>query len=198
MGTPVDDPTRAIANAERCLALRGELLMEEPIPQPLSRPLFAAVSLFDELGIRYALIGGLASIIYGRARPTDDVDFVAATDHESVLATHPDAMRRHGFDPTCTLKLHHTSGASVDLWKDEFANGIVARATPVDIAGQSIDVIEPHDLVAMKLRADRAQDLYDISELLKRTPIDDDRIRSLVTPEQFEHFLFIKRRYGDK
>ena len=46
----------------------------------------------------------------------------------------------------------------------------------------------------MKLRAQRLKDDGDIVEMLKREPIDESRLRTLVTPEQFAHFESIKHR----
>jgi len=169
---------------------------ENPTPDDLTKPLIDAAMLFDSLGIGYALIGGLAAMVYGRARFTRDVDFVASTGHERRLDENPDAMRRHGFDPARTWKLYHRSGAQVDLWKDGFADQIIARAQAVRLAGHTVKVAEPHDLIAMKLRADRPQDDYDISEVLKNAPIEDDAVREKVDPEQFGRYLAIKKRIG--
>jgi hypothetical protein len=162
----------------------------------LSAALNDAVALFEQLRIDYALIGGLASMYYGRARFTDDVDFIAASGHEAVLAAHPEAMREHHFDPNCTWKLYHASGAEVDVWKDVHVNDMISRAVTATLAGRSVRIAEAHDVVAMKLRADRPQDDYDVSEILKHVPIEDERVRERVTAEQYEHYLQIKRRSG--
>lgn len=53
---------------------------------------------------------------------------------------------------------------------------------------------KPHDLIAMKLRADRPQDDYDISEIVKAHTIDKDIIRQHVTAEQFDRFIAIRNR----
>jgi hypothetical protein len=177
-------------------ALKGTLLMtEKPEPQiPYAQPLLDAVSLFEELHIGYALIGGIAAMYYGRARFTEDVDFVAVTGHIDILAANPAAMKKYNFDPTCTFKLYHNSGVQIDLWKDEHANEIVQRAREVELAGRIIHIADPHDLIAMKLRARRLKDDYDISQIILSTPIDESRLKSLVTPEQFVQFTEIKKR----
>jgi hypothetical protein len=131
---------------------------------------------------------------YGRARFTEDVDFVAVPGHTEILAAHPAEMEKHHFDATCTYKLHHQSGVQVDLWKDEHADGIILRSNPVELAGRFVNVIEPHDLIAMKLRAHRLKDDYDISQIAQRTAIDPERLKALVTPQQFEQFNEIKSR----
>ena len=165
----------------------------EPSPD-LSQPLLDAVALFEELQIGYALIGGIAAMLYGRARFTDDIDFVATMDHEDRLRRGSDAMQRHHFDPQCTWKLYHASGPEIDLWKDEHAADIVSRAVVTQLAGRAIRVAEPHDLIAMKLRADRPQDDYDISQIVQHTPIDDSIVEGRVTAAQFEWYRQIRQR----
>lgn len=187
---------QAIAVSRRGTAMARELRMEGEPASELTGPLLDAVALFEGLGIGYALIGGLAAMVYGRQRFTVDVDFVATPDHEAVLSRHGDAMRAHGFDPACTWKLYHTTGGEVDLWKDEHAAGIVARARVATLAGRPVCVADPHDLIAMKLRADRPQDDYDIAEIVRHTPIDDAVVQDRVTPEQFARYHAIRHRIG--
>jgi len=163
-------------------------------PNDAAEPLLDAISLFEDLGIGYALVGGVGAMYYGRVRPTEDLDFVAVVGHGDVLSRNAEVMRKHRFDPSCTWKLYHESGVEVDLWKDEFADGIVARAVEFEAAGRKIRVAEVHDLIAMKLRAGRVQDDYDISEILKGTAVDDEVVRAKVTTEQFGHYLAVKQR----
>jgi hypothetical protein len=164
------------------------------LPETLATPLSDAVSLFNRLNIPYALIGGIAAMIYGRARFTDDVDFVAAAAHRDILTANPEAMRACHFDPASTWKLYHDSGIEIDIWKDEHSDEITARAITVKLANQPVRVADPHDLIAMKLRAHRLQDDYDISEILKHNPIDESRLQKLVTPAELAHFFTIKAR----
>ena len=158
------------------------------------QPLLDAVSLFEELGVGYALVGGIAAMYFGRSRFTEDVDFVAATGHMDALAAHPAAMEKHHFDPACTFKLYHQSGVEVDLWKDEHADDIVRRALDVEMAGRKIRIAEPHDLIAMKLRAGRFKDADDIVQVVRSMAIDETRLRELITPEQFAQFMEIKKQ----
>lgn len=161
---------------------------------PYAQPLLDAVGLFTKLHIEYALIGGVAAMYYGRARFTEDVDFIAAADHQEILASNPQAMRNAHFDPTSTWKLYHDSGVEIDIWKDEHTDDIISRAREVELTGHRVRVAEAHDLIAMKLRAGRIQDDYDIFEISRGTPLDHERIRSMVTPDQFAHFLEIQQR----
>ncbi|MEM6394316.1 MAG: nucleotidyltransferase [Planctomycetota bacterium] len=163
-------------------------------PGDLTAALLDAIALFRELKIRYALVGGLAAMLYGRARYTEDVDFVAQPDHESILASHPDVMERHGFDHECTWKLYHRSGIEIDLWKDKHAADTVDRARRKKIAGRFAKVAEVHDLIAMKLRAGRPQDDYDITEILKAQTIDLTHLTTLITKTQLRQFERLQKR----
>lgn len=176
--------------------LKGALLMNDQSEAsvPYAQPLLDVLSLFEELSIRYALIGGIAAMYYGRARFTEDIDFVAATGHQDVLAAHPREMKKYRFDPTCSYKLYHESGMQIDLWKDEHSDEIIERAMEAQLAGRAVKVIDPHDLIAMKLRAGRLKDDYDISQILSRQEIDENRLRNLVTPAEFAQFNAIKLR----
>ena len=191
------DLAASLARMERGRTLSRELRMQQPEPfSGYAQPLLDAAALFDELGIGYALVGGVAAMVYGRARFTEDIDFVAARPHPQMLAENPDVMRRHRFDPACTWKLYHESGIEIDLWKDEHAEAIIARARQTPLAGRGIPIAGPHDLIAMKLRANRPQDDYDISEIVKHTAIDDAAVQALVTPDQHAHYLAVKKRVG--
>ncbi len=148
-------------------ALKGELLMNSQPWVPYAQPLLDAVNLFEALNLGYALIGGVASMYYGRSRFTEDVDFVV--------------------NGICVLPMAR-------VWKDEHAAEIISRAMAAELAGRFIRVIEPHDLIAMKLRTARLIDDYDISQIVLNTAIDESRLSSMVTPEQFQHFVDIKKR----
>jgi len=165
-----------------------------PLDASLIAPLHDAVSLFSALHIPYALVGGIAAMLYGRLRATEDVDFVASATHQEVLRANPQAMREFHFDPGCTWKLYHDSGVEIDIWKDEYSQDIAARANTVPFDGQDVRLADVHDLLAMKLRAARFQDDYDVSEILQHASINESLLQQHVTPEQFRRFLDIKRR----
>lgn len=167
---------------------------QSDIQPALLQPLEDAIALFNALQIPYALIGGIAAMVYGRARFTEDVDFVAAADHEKILAAHPATMEEYHFDPASTWKLYHTSGVAIDIWKDEYSDQIAARAQTMQFRGRPVRIAEIHDLIGMKLRANRPQDDYDISEILKKTAVHDAVIQQFATPEQFARYVGIKSR----
>ncbi len=188
------DLTAVCQRIDRGRRFQRELLMQPSPPADLTRAMLDAVALFESLQINYALVGGIAAMCYGRARFTEDVDFIAAPDHQAILDANPRMMREHHFDPTCTWKLYHVSGMQIDIWKDEFVAGMIQRAATTTLAGRAIRIVDVHDLIAMKLRAGRQQDDYDLSEICKHTAIDESLLRSLTLHESFERFLTIKRR----
>lgn len=196
MSSPQSHLDPILERMEYGRALKGAILMQgKPTDWiPYAQPLIDAVLLFEELKIGYALIGGIAAMYYGRSRFTEDVDFVAVTGHLDILAAHPAAMEKHHFDPSCTYKLYHSSGVQVDLWKDEHADKIVANSHAIDLAGRTIQIIDVLDLLAMKLRARRLKDDYDISQILQTNSIDENRLQAMVTPEQFAGLVEIKGR----
>lgn len=161
---------------------------------PYSAPLLDAVAMFERLSIGYALAGGIAAMYYGRARFTEDVEFVAASGHREILEQNPDVIREFHFDPSCTWKLYHESGTDVDIWKDEYADELVSRACTVRMAGRELRIVEVHDLVAMKLRAGRMQDEYDIFEIIRHVHLDQSLIKRYVTAQQWATFGRIAER----
>ena len=188
------DLEACLAAARQGVRTTRKLLMQEHKADDLSRVLLDAVGLFDELGIRYALVGGLAAMVYGRGRFTQDVDLIAEPSYEQTLTEHAGAMTRWRFDASCTWKLYHESGLAVDLRKDEHVPGMLERARSTPLAGRDVKVVEVLDLLAMELRADRPQDDYDVSQIVRHAPFDEAQLQRRVSPEQFERFLAIKRR----
>jgi hypothetical protein len=174
-------------------AFRSALMGGQEQPA-LRQPMIDAVGLFQHLQLGYALVGGVAAMYYGRRRFTEDVDFVVAPGHMDVLAANSTIMKEHHFDPSCTHMLYHDSGVDIDIWKDEFSIAIIERSKDAELGGVRVRIADPHDLIAMKLRAGRIQDDYDISEVIKFTPIDESIVQQHVSPQQFAHFLEIKRR----
>jgi hypothetical protein len=160
----------------------------------LIAPLHDAVSLFSALNIPYALVGGIAAMLYGRMRATEDVDFVASASHQEILRANPQVMRQFHFYPECTWKLYHDSGVEIDIWKDEYSQDIAARAGTVPFDGREVRIADVHDLLAMKLRAARIKDDYDVSEILQHATINESVLQQRVNPEQFQRFLDIKSR----
>jgi hypothetical protein len=162
----------------------------------LAEPLDDVIALFLALAVSYALVGGLAAMVYGRARFTEDIDLVTTDDGRRILAVNPEVLRRHHLDVSAEFDLIHDSGERIDIWKDEFTDRIATRAQTLPWRGRAVRIAEVHDLIAMKLRANRPQDDYDISEIVRKTRLDEGLLGQRITPEQWARFQAIKKRIG--
>lgn len=111
----------------------------------------------DQAGIPYLVIGGIASALYGRARASDDLDIlVAKPDAERTL----EALEGAGFETERTndqwIYKGFRDGVQVDVifWLkgDLYLDDeMLARARRIDVAGRSIAVIPPEDLIVVKV-----------------------------------------------
>lgn len=164
-------------------------------PEPLAGDLVAAVetlgAVFDARGVRYALLGGIATMLRGRPRFTQDVDILLdvpqvalpglldelvargfALDRDTVIrqfvqqhmtAFHYGTVRIDWLKPVLPLYSHALAAATLLPWKE----------------GHSLRVLTPEGLVVTKMVAFRPQDQEDIRTLLaaNRSEIDAGLIR---------------------
>lgn len=143
---------------------------------------------------RGVLIGGLAASLLGRPRVTRDVDALVllAEDRWPAFVA---AGKKFGFLPRIAEVLafasesrvllfrHEPTGIDVDvaLGSLEFEEEAVARAFEVTVAGVTIPLATPEDLIVMKAVASRDQDWLDIDGVLAAHPtLDMRRVRRWV------------------
>ena len=177
----------------------------------VSAALEALAAAFNELDAPAMLIGGIAVIARGVPRTTLDIDaavWAEALDLDRAVAV----FGRHGLGPRVPaarqfaqehqvlLLQHDASGTPIDVslaWLP-FEHEAIARATPVDFGGATLNVARVEDLVVYKAVAWRERDRSDIERLLLAHPgeVDLGRVRSLVaefaalldTPERAAEF----------
>jgi hypothetical protein len=140
------------------------------------------------------IIGGLAVALLGRPRVTRDIDVLVLLAEERWPAF-MDAGSEYGFVPRLPdclafahearvlLLRHQASGIDVDVALGclPFEEEAVARAVLVQVAGVSVPLPTPEDLVIMKAVAHRARDLLDIDGLLAAHPhLEMRRVRRWV------------------
>ena len=135
------------------------------------------------------MIGGVAVSLLGRPRATRDVDAVMWLDDEQRLTALVETARAHGLQPRMddvvsfarqnrVLLLRHEA-SSVDL--DIALGGLPFEQEAIDqaiertVAGVSIPLPRPEDLVIMKAIAQRPRDFADIEGLVAATPALDTR-----------------------
>jgi predicted nucleotidyltransferase len=126
------------------------------ISPPLAEALADVAEALEREEIPYVVIGGVASLLYGRPRVSDDLDIlVAKTDAERTL----DALASVGFDTERTndqwIYKGFRDGVQVDVifWlKGDFYldDEMLARARRIAVGGRDIRVVPPEDLIVVK------------------------------------------------
>jgi hypothetical protein len=105
---------------------------------PLLLVLRDAAEALRPLGIRHALIGGVAAIFHGSTRATRDVDLsIEAPDEQALIAS----LERHGFSDVirrgAVFQARHQTGYRADLLVEQgpFEQAIIAAAEPRRLDG---------------------------------------------------------------
>lgn len=145
-------------------------------------------------GVQGLIIDGLAVALLGRPRVTRDIDvmvlltedrwpaFVNAGIAFGFIPRHTDALE-FAREARVLLLQHQPTGIDVDVAFGclPFEEEAIARAIVTEIAGVSVPLPTPEDLVIMKAVAHRDRDLLDIVGLLVAHPdLDVGRIRRWV------------------
>ena len=166
------------------------------LPDDSVRAVESLAEAFDTRSIRYALIGGLTSVLRGRPRFTQDVDFLLEVP-QIVLPGLLDDLVKRGFklDPAIVIKQfaqeHMTSfpfGSSrIDRLKPLLPLYLrtLADAGPLEwTEGHTVRVATAEGLILTKMAAFRPQDQVDIETLLtaNRDEIDLNLIREEWSP----------------
>lgn len=150
--------------------------------------IFAALA---DAGARYLVVGGVAVVLHGHPRFTADLDLALALDPANVEAALA-ALERLDYRPRAPVPLRafadpaqradwvRTKGTTVfSLWSGELPGTEIdlfveepfpfeaawARRLRADLEGAAVEVVSLDDLIGMKRRAGRPQDLADVREL---------------------------------
>lgn len=164
-------------------------------PEPLAGDLVAAVEVLVEVldarGIRYALLGGLATILRGRPRFTQDIDILIDVP-QIALPGLLDELQDRGFslDRDTVIRQyvqHHMTAFRFGVVRIDWLKPVLplyahalAAATPLSWTdGHALRVVTPEGLVVTKMVAFRPQDQEDIRTILaaNRDEIDVALIR---------------------
>lgn len=148
-----------------------------PGGQTLRRAFEALVATFNQRGVRYAIIGGVALIQYARVRTTDDIDALLSVPQVALPGLFEE-LRQRGFtvDLERSIRELRDEGITVIRFRDVIVDllqpvipaygRVLDRAITVQIAGQTVRLCSPEGLIVTKLTAMRPQDEADIQELL--------------------------------
>lgn len=164
-------------------------------PEPLAGDLVTALEtlgeVFDTQRIRYAVLGGLATILRGRPRFTQDIDILLEVP-QIALPRLLDELADRGFtlDSDTVIRQfvqHHMTAfrfgvVRIDWLKPVlplYAHALAAATSLPWTPGHSLRVLAPEGLIVTKMVAFRPQDQEDIRTLLaaNRAEIDVDLIR---------------------
>ena len=160
----------------------------------LERVLLQITRLLTQLGIEYAIMGGLAVRIHGIPRPTNDVDFTVAISRErlaefyqsvtSLGYTVPEIYQQGWLDRVAGMAvikirtwLEEGKGIDVDFFlaETEFQQSVLQRRQSCEQNGQEVWIVSPEDLILLKLIAGRTRDLADVADILfVQGPLDSD------------------------
>ncbi len=170
-----------------------------PAESPIVEVLAAAAEALRRSDSRWYLFGAQAVAIWGQPRMSADVDITAAVEAPYLDFVH--AMQKAGFDPrvndwegflerTRVIPfLHREQQLPLDVvlagpgLEEEF----LERAVPVTVAGVTIPVITPEDLIITKVLAGRPKDIEDVRGIVRErlATLDLQRVRTvLATLEQ--------------
>ncbi len=170
------------------------------------------VRLFEQFGVAYVVMGGLAVRSYGIPRATYDVDFTAAIDRTRLPEFYR-AVRELGYtvpEPYLTGWVDRVAGmpvVKVRLWlegrgvdvdiflaESAYQDEVLARRVRQESEGRAVWMVSPEDLVLLKLLAHRPRDIADVGDILfTQGRLDETYLRrwanSLGVPEELERAL---------
>lgn len=160
-------------------------------------------------GRSVVIIGGVAASILGRPRTTQDIDALMLLDSEK-WGQLLESAKEFGFAPRFGTALkfaqknrvllvkHIASGIDIDISFGAlpFEEECVARATKVRIAGMSLPIPSPEDMIIMKTVAHRGKDMADIEAIIDAHPkLDMNRIKKWV--KEFARVMEMPEIYDD-
>lgn len=166
---------------------------------------------FEEHGLRYAVIGGLANTVWGRPRLTYDADVKVllgdmGIDEFGVLVgqrfsfRRPDAVAFAQRNYVLLVHLSNTVPADLMIGLLPYEELAVQRAIDLEIEGVILPVCPAEDLIIHKAISERTRDWADIEGILLRQGDALDQRYILDWLEQFAVTLGrpeMLRRYED-
>lgn len=137
------------------------------------------VSFFQKRRLPYLVVGALAVSIWGRSRATADLDFQLHVANLEDLAKQFPAKWNEDkkwriYNPLVhrVQKRFLVSGIVVDIMlpRDEFDMGLLPRRVRKRIWNKSVLVVDPEDLIVMKMKAGRPRDFDDATGIIELNP----------------------------
>lgn len=183
--------------------------MPENVLSPLLQALRDLTKWLQDRNARAIIIGGVAVSLLGRPRVTRDIDALILLDSKW-WEEFMNEGQQYGFMPRIgdplvfaqksrvLLVTHKPSDIDIDISFGilPFEEEAVDRAVSTEVAGITIPLPTPEDLVIMKAVAHRPIDMADIQSLIDVQPdIDLRRVRRWV--REFSSVLELPEIYND-
>jgi hypothetical protein len=174
-------------------------------------------SFFEDNGIRYMLIGGLANTVWGRPRLTYDADVKVLLGDLSIREFGHMAAGVFTFRRSDAIEFARQSYVLLIYAADDvpadliigllpYESQAIERAVPTDIEGVLLPVCTAEDLIIHKAISERERDWIDIEGVLlrQRDRLDQDYVHgwlaqfasSLERPEITERYRDLRDRLG--
>ncbi len=155
--------------------LQSQLAM---LSDPMREAVLAACAAYAELGVPFALVGGLAAGALGRPRFTKDIDFLVG----------PEAFRKSGLIISFALPMPLQAGdVAIDpipLPEEPARRAVLAAAlssAELDTTtGQPVPILAATWLAYMKLASPRGKDRDDIVGMMQAGNVDMPALESAV------------------
>jgi len=150
----------------------------------------AIEEIFSKEKIRYVIIGGFASSIYGKPRMTSDIDIILMIEDKNNIKEILNKFLNYGFKKISSkklkgflngypLKMEHKSSFSIDLRLASFSIDFesIEKAKKIKFLGSNIFLPKPEDLIVYKLIRFNEIDKFDIKMIALRNKINWSYVR---------------------
>ena len=136
----------------------------------------AAAHTYQDLGIRAALIGGLAAGAYGRPRATRDIDFLvgdeAWTSKGVILSIKPGVPQMANGIPVDNIPFPNEYRGLYDR--------ALHQAIESDVSG--VLILQPEMVAVTKLAGGRSKDIASVVDMMEAESIDLAELEKTVSP----------------
>jgi hypothetical protein len=141
-------------------------------------PLENIVSFFNEKGIKYAIIGGIANSYYSEPRQTFDIDIKIILNIEKEFKKFIDEISKiskllvkepDDFVKKTMVVPIEISGVKIDILVASLPYEIYAinNSVLVDFEGFKINILKANDIIIHKAISEREKDWFDIKGIIK-------------------------------